>query len=200
MKRDFKEAVAHRRSHYALSSKSPISDAEIQALAEYALNNVPSPFNSQSARMVLLLGNSHIKLWDIVKNTLKAKLKPENYKNTEEKINTAFASGYGTILFFEDETVVKGLQESFPSYKDKFPQWSDHSSGMHQFAVWTMLEDAGFGASLQHYNPIIDDEVRKTWNLPESWKLLSQMPFGLSLETPEVPEKAPLSERLKIFK
>ena len=40
-----------------------------------------------------------------------------------------------------------------------------------------MLEDAGMGASLQHYNPLSDDEVRKAWNLPGDWKLVAQMPF-----------------------
>ena len=46
---------------------------------------------------------------------------------------------------------------------------------MHQLAVWTMLEDEGMGASLQHYNPLIDDEVRKVWNLSDDWKLIAQM-------------------------
>lgn len=41
-----------------------------------------------------------------------------------------------------------------------------------------MLEDTGLGASLQHYNPLIDDEVRKRWSLPREWKLIAQMPFG----------------------
>ena len=37
---------------------------------------------------------------------------------------------------------------------------------MHQFVIWNMLEDAGMGGSLQHYNPLVDDEVRASWNLP----------------------------------
>ena len=48
---------------------------------------------------------------------------------------------------------------------------------MHQFAIWTMLEDMGLGASLQHYNPLIDDEVRRTWNLPGDWMMIAQMPL-----------------------
>ena len=47
-----------------------------------------------------------------------------------------------------------------------------------------MLEDAGMGASLQHYNPLIDDEVRKAWNLPGDWKLVAQMPFGVPVAQP----------------
>lgn len=70
-----------------------------------------------------------------------------SFKTTEAKIDNSFASGYGTVLFFEDQSVVKGLQNAFSSYKDNFPGWSLQTSAMHQLAVWTMLEDAGFGAS-----------------------------------------------------
>ena len=50
---------------------------------------------------------------------------------------------------------------------------------MLQFTLWTALEDAGMGASLQHYNPLIDGQVRAAWELPESWQLIAQMPFGV---------------------
>lgn len=49
---------------------------------------------------------------------------------------------------------------------------------MAQFAVWTALPEAGIGASLQHYNPVIDAQVQATWQLPASWQLSAQMPFG----------------------
>ena len=74
--------------------------------------------------------------------------------------------------------VVKGLQEKFVLYADNFPIWSEQSSGMAQLAVWTALSDADIGASLQHYNPLVDAETAKTWNIPASWKLRAMMPFG----------------------
>jgi predicted oxidoreductase (fatty acid repression mutant protein) len=70
---------------------------------------------------------------------------------------------------------------------------------MHQLAIWTMLEDAGFGASLQHYNPIIDDEVRETWGLDPQWLLVAQMPFGGLLKAPDAKEFQPLDARRKVF-
>ena len=82
-------------------------------------------------------------------------------------------------------TVVRKLQEQFPTYADNFPIWSEHASAMHQLAVWTMLEDAGFGASLQHYNPLIDKEVRERWDLPAAWRLIAQMPFGTPAGEPQ---------------
>ncbi len=41
---------------------------------------------------------------------------------------------------------------------------------------------------LQHYNPIVDEEVHAEWNVPASWKLRAQLVFG-SVEG-EAKEKA----------
>ncbi|NDW09491.1 nitroreductase family protein [Dysgonomonas sp. 520] len=199
MTRNFKEAIEHRRSYYSLSNTSPISDSQIKEVVDTAVKNVPSAFNSQSTRTVLLLGDHHKKLWNIVKETLRKKLSADNFKSTESKIDNCFASGYGTVLFFEDNTVVEELQNAFPTYSDKFPVWSQHTSAMHQFAIWTMLEDAGLGASLQHYNPLIDEEVIHTWALNPKWKLVAQMPFGTPLEEPGAKEFNPLVGRSLIF-
>ena len=127
---------------------------------------------------MLLLHEQHKAFWEIVKRTLQAIIPAEAFVATEQKIDRSFASGYGTVLYYEDTTVVRKLQEQFPTYADNFPIWSEHTSAMHQLAVWTMLEDAGFGASLQHYNPLIDKEVRERWDLPAAWRLIAQMPFG----------------------
>ena len=189
MARSFKEAIQHRRTHYGIGNNSPISDNEIHEIIKTAVTHVPSAFNSQSTRIVLLLGESHKKLWEIVKDTLRKIVPAEAYK-----------AGYGTVLFFEDTAVVEGLQKQFPSYKDNFPVWSQQTSAMHQLAIWTMLEDAGFGASLQHYNPLIDEAVAKQWHINPNWKLIAEMPFGTSTQEPGEKQFAPLEERILVFK
>lgn len=199
MERNLKEALRHRRSYYAIGNKSLISDAEIEEIIDFAALHTPSAFNSQSARFVLLLGDHHKKLWEIVKETLKNVVAAPAYAVTEAKIDKSFASGYGTVLFFDDRTVVEGLQKAYPLYHDKFPEWASQSAGMQQLAVWTMLEDAGFGVSLQHYNPLIDKAVFSEWKLPPSWELLAQMPFGLPVEPPSKKEYKPLEDRVKVF-
>ncbi len=200
MKNDLMTAIKNRRSYYSISDKSPISDEQLKEIIDNAVLHVPSAFNSQSARLVLLLGDNHKKLWEIVKNTLKKIVSVDAYPDTEAKINNSFASGYGTILFFEDTSVVEGLQKVFPSYSDNFPVWSQHTSAMHQFAVWTMLKEAGLGASLQHYNPIIDEGVKKAWDLNSKWKLIAQMPFGIPTSEPAAKDFQPLENRVKVFK
>lgn len=200
MERSFSEALKHRRTYYSINNQSPVSDEEIEHIVNFAVTHVPSAFNSQSTRAVLLLGESHQKLWTIVKEALKKMVPEEAFEKTKEKIDHSFACGYGTVLFFEDQLVVKGLQEAFPLYQDNFPVWSHQTSAMHQLTVWTMLEDVGFGASLQHYNPLIDDEVRREWHLPEHWHLIAEMPFGSPIGDPGAKEFQSLEERVKVFK
>lgn len=200
MKRDFRDAIKHRRTHYGLSNSSPITDNEIQEIIETAVTHVPSAFNSQSTRIVLLLGENHKKLWEIVKDTIRQIVPAEAFKVTEAKIDNSFEAGYATILFFEDTEVIEGLQNRFPSYKENFPVWAQQTSAMHQFAIWTLLTDAGFGASLQHYNPLIDEAVARQWNISPGWKLIAQMPFGAAIQEPGEKHFAPLEERILVFK
>ena len=200
MERNLKEALKHRRRYYAIGNQTTLPDDAIEEILDFAALHIPSAFNSQSTRMVLLLKEHHQKLWDIVKNTLKSSIPAAAYTTTEAKINKSFAAGYGTVLFFEDRNIIANLQKAFPLYHEKFPLWSQQTSAMHQLGVWTMLEDAGFGASLQHYNPLIDEQVITTWKLPENWELVAQMPFGLPLEPPGKKEFKPLCDRVRVFK
>ncbi|NLC89798.1 MAG: nitroreductase, partial [Clostridiaceae bacterium] len=56
------------------------------------------------------------------------------------------------------------------------------------------------GASLQHYNPVIDDALGELFDIPEDWVLVAQMPFGHILEEPEPKDKIDIRERMKVFK
>ncbi|MFV0419467.1 MAG: nitroreductase family protein [Dysgonomonas sp.] len=200
MEKDLKKAIEGRRTYYTINSESPISDKEIKEIIDFSVLNVPSAFNSQSTRVVLLLGEHHKKLWNIVKDVLKKIVPAKDFGATESKIDNAFAAGHGTVLFYEDQAVVEGLQKSFPSYADNFPVWSQHTSAMHQFTIWTLLEEAGLGASLQHYNPIIDEEVAKAFKIDAKWKLVAQMPFGTPTDKPGKKEFQPLDNRVIVFK
>ena len=200
MKYSILDAIKHRRTYYALKNESPISNDELRQIIEQSVKYVPSAFNSQSTRLVVLIGDKHRKVWELTKDVLRGMVSPENFPATENKINTAFESGYGTVLYYEDQAVVRGLQEQFPAYADNFPVWSEHTNAMHQLTIWTALEEVGFGASLQHYNPIIDDSLAKEFNINPNWKLRAQMPFGLP--ACDAGEKAfePLEKRIVFFK
>lgn len=144
---NFIEELKARRSQYALTSESPVSDQEIVKTIEDVTVQVPSAFNSQPQRAVVLFGDANQKLWNIVKETLRKVVSDdEAFKGTEAKIN-AFAAGHGTVLFYDDTDVTKQLQKNFPTYAANFPGFARDAAGMLQLAVWTALAEKGLGAS-----------------------------------------------------
>ncbi|MBR7682216.1 nitroreductase family protein [Acinetobacter nosocomialis] len=173
----FIELIKNRRSIYAIGNNLSQSNDEIEKLIQEAIRHSPSAFNSQSSRAVILFGQSHHKFWDTVLEVLKSIVPAEAVSGTEQKIQS-FAAGAGTVLFYEDQNVVKGLQEQFAAYADNFPIWSEHSTAIAQFAVWNILTEQGIGPSLQHYNPIIDEKINVLFNIPSEWKLRAQLVFG----------------------
>ena len=194
----FLDQIKKRRSIYAIGKNVTLSKEQIETIIRDAVRESPSSFNSQTSRVVTLYGEAHTQFWNIVRETLRQIVPAEAFPGTNAKIDS-FAAGYGTVLFYEDQNVVKGLQEQFALYADNFPVWSEHSSAIAQFAVWTALAEKGIGASLQHYNPIVDAEVAQAFNVPEHWKLRAQLVLG-SIEAP-AGEKTYIddAERFKSF-
>jgi predicted oxidoreductase (fatty acid repression mutant protein) len=199
MAKDFFTALKERRSYYDISPESNIPDERIEELIQEALLHAPSAFNSQSARVVLLLNQYHKKFWSITLEALRKIVPVEKFKPTEDKI-ASFANGYGTVLFFDDTSVVKALQAKFSTYSDNFPIWAQQANGILQYIVWTSLEIEDLGASLQHYNPLVDDAVKKEWSVADSWQLIAQMPFGVPIESPGEKSFLPLEDRLGVCK
>lgn len=196
---DFQNLIQKRRSIYHLGNKTNWSEEEITNLIEQCVYNAPSAFNSQSARIVILYGDSYQKFWLMVMDVLSRVVPADKFDATKNKL-ASFTTGMGTVLFFEDDAVVQALQEKFPLYQDKFPVWSQQSNAILQYMIWTVLAEQNIGASLQHYNPLIDDQTKQMFNIPSTWSLIAQMPFG-SIASPADPkEHMPLNERIKIFK
>ena len=173
----FIEELKKRRSIYAIGRNVTQSQEEINQLIQTAVKYSPSAFNSQSSRVVVLFGESHEKFWNFVREALRQFVPAENFASTDSKMNS-FIAGTGTVLFYEDQDVVKGLQEQFALYAENFPIWSEHSTAIAQIAVWTALSEVGIGASLQHYNPVADAETAQAFDIPASWKLRAQLVFG----------------------
>jgi hypothetical protein len=94
--KQFLETIKNRRTFYSLKKESPISDKQIQDIIHHAVLHVPSSFNSQSTRVILLVREEHDKLWEITKEVMKGIVSAEQYKVTEQKLN-GFKAGYGTV-------------------------------------------------------------------------------------------------------
>ena len=196
---DFYEAVEGRRSIYVLDKNVKVSDERIVEVINHSVMHTPTAFNSQTGRILVLMGEKQNKLWDITMEALRKVVPAESFADTEAKINM-FKAAYGTVLFYEDQKIVKGLQEQFALYKDNFPIWSEQATGILQNMVWTALHVEGLGASLQHYNELIEEEVRKAFNIPQDWKMRAQMPFGNIVVPAGEKEFAPIENRVRVLK
>lgn len=195
----FTDIIKLRRSRYELTGRLPISEEKLTEIIGQCVLYTPSAFNSQPARVVLLLGGKHKQLWKLTEDCLREIVPADKFAPTEKKL-ASFASACGTLLYYNDKDTVRQLQEQFPTYKDNFPIWAQQANGMLQFAVWTALAEAGIGASLQHYNPVIDARVAKEFSVPANWQLVAQMPFGTPEGVPADKTFLPLDQRFYIKK
>ena len=186
------KSLEKRRTYYNINKELPVSESEIEEKIKDVTELVPDAFNMKSARVVVLFGEKHDQLWDEIHNEFGGKV-------PREKIDS-FKAGAGTVLYFYDENTVKKMQEDFSTYADNFPVWANQANGMLQISVWAMLRELNVGASLQHYNPVIDEKVKEMFNIPSEYKLLAQMPFGGIVSEPEAKEKENIDERVKILK
>ena len=186
------DSIAKRRTYYQLDKNLPVAEQEVVALVEKITELVPDAFNMKSARAVVVTGSRQDALWDAIYDAFGGKV-------AREKID-GFRAAYGTILYFYDTDVVKGLQERFPLYAANFPVWAQQANGMLQFSIWSGLRDLGVGANLQHYNPVIDEMVREMFDLPASWQLVAQMPFGGIVAEPDAKEKEDIRQRVRVIR
>jgi predicted oxidoreductase (fatty acid repression mutant protein) len=115
----FLSLIQSRRSIYPLNKTLPIPAARIQTIISELLQHVPSSFNSQSNRVVVLFGAEHDRFWDITSDILKAIVPADAWEATGNKMAMFKAAG-GTALFFEDQAPVEAMQAKFAAYADRY--------------------------------------------------------------------------------
>ncbi|KAI4848858.1 hypothetical protein E4T44_02385 [Aureobasidium sp. EXF-8845] len=166
-KTSFLGATKARRSLYALSKESPISNDRILSIVEHAIRYTPSPFNARSCRCIVLFGDHHDTLWDMGAAAIQ-RCMPMAVDILISKVQ-GFRAGYGTVLFFEDVESVKELNPRFAKMSEENPK------------LWTALEAEGLGCNLQHYQDMMHEEMYAEWNIPETWQAKAQLVFGKPL-------------------
>lgn len=92
------ELAKNRRSYYPLSKDLAIPPEKIQEIVKALLQEVPSSFNSQSNRVVVLFGAEHEKLWDITTEVLKPIVPAEQWEGTAGKMGM-FKGAAGSVRF-----------------------------------------------------------------------------------------------------
>lgn len=186
------KSLTNRRTYYNIDKNIPVSEKEIEEKMKEITELVPDAFNMKSARIVLVFGEKHDQLWDEIYNVFGGKV-------PREKIDS-FKAGAGTVLFLYDQEIVKAMQERFSTYADNFPVWAEQANGMLQISVWSMLRELNVGASLQHYNPVIDAKVKEIFAIPENYKIAAQMPFGGIVKEPDKKEREDIDKRVTVVR
>lgn len=185
------EALRVRRTYYAINRELPVSIGRVIDMTKELTELVPDAYNMKSSRVVVVYGEKQDQLWNRIYDVFEGKI-------ARDKIDS-FRAGSGTILYFYDRKVVETFQKQFPRYADNFPIWASQSSGMLQLSIWSGLRELNIGASLQHYNPVIDKAVKELFNLPEGYVLVAEMPFGGIVEEPAPKDKEDITKRVFPF-
>ncbi|KAI3487058.1 hypothetical protein L1887_49094 [Cichorium endivia] len=186
--------IATRRSTYTLAKEPSILNVDqIHSILSSVLEYSPSSFNCKSPRLVLLLGADHDEYWGTtIPNALTSIMK--SHGAGEEAIKAAtgrlamFKPAFGTVVFFESSAVVEEQQKNMPQYKDNFPIWSEHATGIAQTNAWSALTNAGYGANLQHYANLGEQALKEKYNLPSDWKPKAELVFGAKTAEPQPKE------------
>ena len=114
-------AAKYRCSCYQLTNKSPIPDSRIEDIVKAAIEHVPSSFNVQGTRAVILLKAEHEKLWDLGDSFLKKNMPEGAYKALAPKV-VEYRAAYGSVLWFEDQAALKSLGEKQPMLTSVIPE------------------------------------------------------------------------------
>lgn len=173
----FVELVEKRRSIYALGTDSEYSKQDIENRIREVVKQVPTAFNSQTTRAVVLFDEANVKFWDHIYDVQKNVLEGGMQDWMSGVVNGA-KKGIGTVLFFEDREAVKEM----PAQGAREEAYKQNNNANAQYAVWLALAEMDLGASLQHFNvgyeQGFDKATKKMFDLPESYEMLAQMPFG----------------------
>ncbi|HJG48781.1 MAG TPA: nitroreductase family protein [Facklamia tabacinasalis] len=179
----FTDLVKKRRTVYGLGNNTDLTKEEIVSRIREVAREIPSASNSQTTRLVVLFGEDNVKFWDHILDVQKDVMQGAMWDMFSGVMEGA-KGAVGTILFFEDHDAVKeGLGEGV-----RAETYKHHNDANMQFSMWLALAELNLGASLQHMNigfeQGFDKSVKELFDLPASYEMVAQMPFGSIEGTP----------------
>ncbi|KAJ7634344.1 nitroreductase [Roridomyces roridus] len=202
MSASYLDAITVRRSNYALTNKSSVSDEKLQNIIKHAVKHCPTPFNSQTSRVILVTGATHIKLWEAVIGALLPMIPEGNTWTHFAGLLDLHKGGYGSVMFFEDQAIVDGIIQKQPFVANQFPDWNKNAAGILHATIWTAFSLEGLAATLQH--PPLTAEMIAGLNLgfdvPSTWKSTAILPFGDPAAPPKEKTFSPVEDRFKVAK
>lgn len=174
---EFKDLIKKRRSVYEVGKDTDLSPEEIHEYIQEVVKEVPTAFNSQSTRVVIVTGAANEAVWDEIHRAQKEALDKDMYDFMAPRFENS-KKALGTVLFFEDQEEVQKM----PTNEVRANLYKEQNSAFAQYAVWLALTDLDLYATLQHFNigykENYDKSIREMLNLPDSFELNAEMPFG----------------------
>lgn len=175
---DFKDLQKKRRSTYVVGKNTDVSQDEIVAQIREIAKEVPTAFNSQTSRHVVLFNDQVEKFWSKIEDVQKEVLDADTWAAMGPVIQGS-KNALGTVLFFEDRDAVSN---GIPAAAARQEAYKQNNAGNAQYAIWLGLTELGLGGSLQHFNvgyeQGFDSAIREMFDLPDSYELIAQLPFG----------------------
>ncbi len=195
---DLINSIEKRRTHFTIEKAPNLDEDALINDIKGVVNHSPSPFNTQHQTVYVALNEYHDKVWDIIIDSIQSTTSSKRYEKLKDKIE-GFKEGHGTILFFDNTLHIEDLKQRFSKVKDRFETWMHQAQGMTQINVWNLMGKYDLVASLQHYNPKIDDKIKKLFNIPSFMTLQAQMPFGKQKGPLKGKDFKPIEDRFKVF-
>ncbi|KAF2098911.1 hypothetical protein NA57DRAFT_76145 [Rhizodiscina lignyota] len=197
--RDFLTEIRAWRTNRELGFDESFDETLLMPILRTTLLHVPSFFNSQTTRIVVLLRLDNKRLWDLISNCLertrdRTLVPSETYEGLRR-----LGNANGSVLFYEDTAAIGALLQSPNSarYVGKFQSLIQQTSAQQQFVVQTALCVEGLGGTLHYFNGgLIDEAIKQEWAIEPGWRLVAQIVFGKVLEPVGVKFHSPLDGRL----
>lgn len=194
----FTNLVEKRRSVYAIGNHTELSNKEIVDRIREVMKDVPTAFNSQTTRLVVVFGEDNVKLWDHIIDVQKDVLEGPSREMMLGVMEGA-KGGVGTVLFFEDHDAVANM----PTQGQRTESYKQNNDANAQYAIWLALAELDLGANLQHMNigfeQGFDKSVKEMFALPDSYEMVAQMPFGSIEANPDAKEYMDSNEQVRVF-
>lgn len=194
----FTDLVKKRRTAYAIGNNTDLTNKEITERIREVAKEIPSANNSQTTRLVVVFGEDNIKLWSHILDVQKDVMQGAMWDMMSGVMEGA-KGGVGTVLFFEDNAAVEGALGK----GERAETYKHHNDANTQYAIWLALTELGLGGSLQHMNigfeQGFDKSVKEMFDLPASYEMIAQMPFGSIEAAANEKEYIDGNEQVRVF-
>ncbi|KAK7194247.1 hypothetical protein NESM_000339500 [Novymonas esmeraldas] len=195
-------ALGARRSVYHVNKLLPLSAEEVCTLVKAAVRaaeRLSADDVPHSTRVVLLLGSAHDAFWDLVADQIHRVASPATAAVGAAKVDHSMKAAAVTLLFYSDTRVESSIAARLTRLghdgDDMAAVMGTRGVAAAEMAVWTALACAGIGATLHHYNVLVEQLVTQQLQLPPWWRMQSQMPLGGVARPPDAKSYAPMEDR-----